>query len=288
MKSMISESLLPCRILSLTWFLRSSASGAFESAMVWFWQTRQRNSAASVITLCSRAGSAAAGAASFARAPGAAETSNRNARSLTTVELLHQRQHLLLDELRGQRADALVTDDAALVDHVGLWHAVDAVIDADPAFDVIDREPIGIAHRLEPRQAVLAPVLVVQPVERDRPAFREVEQHRMFLATADAPGGPDIEHPDAADHVLFREGLRRLVQLRQFEMRRGLADERRRNLARIEREPDPEQRNERREDGEGQYEAIHRFLFGIVRGRRAPPHTAPATASRRPGSAGRS
>src|SRR2546422_4307677 len=288
MKSMISESLAPCRIFSLTWFLRSSASGAVESAMVWFWQTRQRSSAASAMTFCSSAGSAAAGAASFACAHGAGETTNRNARSLATAELLHQGQHLVPDDLRGERADALVADHAALVDHVGLGHAVDSIVDADLAFDVVDRELIGIAHAFQPRQAVFALVLVVQPVKRDRTALREVEQHRMLLAAGDAPGGPDIEHPDAADHVLFREGLRRLVELRQFEMGRGLADQRRGNLARIEREPDREQCDQRREYGQGQNEAIHRCLFGIVRERRAPPRTAPAIASPRPGSAGRS
>src|SRR5712692_2173339 len=98
MKSMISESLAPCRILSLTWFLRSSASGAFETAMVWFWQTRQRSSEASVVTLCSSAGSAAAGTASFANAHAAVAARSRNARTLSTAELLHQRQHLVLDD----------------------------------------------------------------------------------------------------------------------------------------------------------------------------------------------
>src|SRR6266508_274627 len=262
MKSMICESLAPCRIFSLTWFLKSSASGALESAMVWFWQARQRIPAASVMTLCSSAGSAAAGAASFAYAHDVGASSARSrAKGLATAELLHQGQHLVLDDLRRERADSLVADDAALVDHVGLGNAIDAVVDPDPAFDVEDRELIGVAHGLEPRQAVFALVPVVEPVERDRPAFREVEQHGVFLAAGDAPGSPDIEHPDAAEHVLFRESLRRLVQLRQFEVRRGLADERRGNLARVEREPDREQCDQRREDGEGQYEAIHRPSF---------------------------
>src|SRR6266508_6193320 len=99
MKSMICESLAPCRIFSLTWFLKSSASGALESAMVWFWHTRQRSSEASVMTLCSSAGSTAAGAASFASAHGAVAASSRNARDLSTAELLHQRQQLFLDNL---------------------------------------------------------------------------------------------------------------------------------------------------------------------------------------------
>src|SRR5712691_1289616 len=99
MKSMICESLAPCRIFCRTWFLRSSASGAFESAIVWFWHTRQRSSEASVVTLCSSAGSAVAGAASFANAHGAIAARNTNGRILSTAELLHQGQHLVLDDL---------------------------------------------------------------------------------------------------------------------------------------------------------------------------------------------
>src|SRR5467141_1686935 len=251
MKSMICESLLPCRIFSLTWFLRSSASGAFESAMVWFWQTRQRSSAASVMTLCSSAGSAAAGAASFAYTHGTVAARIRNASDLSTAELFHQGQQLFLDDLGRERADALVADDAELVDHVGLGHAVDAVVDADLAVEVVDREPVGIAHAFKPRQAVFALVLVVEPVERHGAACREVEQHRVLFAAADAPGGPDVEDPDLAEHVFFSEGLGSFVQLRQLEMRCRLADERRGHFARIEREADPEQSDERHEDGQG-------------------------------------
>src|SRR5881396_3930802 len=140
MKSMICESLAPCRIFSLTWFLKSSASGAFESAIVWFWQTRQRSSAASVMTLCSSAGSAAAGAASFANAHEAVAIRSRNGKTLSTAEFFHQWQQLFLEDLRRESADPLVADDAELVDHVGLGHAGDAVVDADPAVRVVDRK----------------------------------------------------------------------------------------------------------------------------------------------------
>src|SRR6266849_7613403 len=198
---MISESLDPCRIFSRTWFLRSSASGAFESARVWFWHTRQRSSEASAVTLCSSTGSAAAGAASFANAHGATAARSRNARDLSTAELLHQRQQLFLDDLARERADAFVADDPELVDHVGLGHAVDAVVDADLAVEVVDRKAVGIAHAFQPRQAVFALVLVVEPVERHGAARCEVEEHRVLLAAADAPGGPHVEHPDFPEHV---------------------------------------------------------------------------------------
>src|SRR5437879_8194021 len=233
MKSMICESLLPCRIFSLTWFLRSSASGAFESAIVWFWQTRQRSSEASVMTLCSSAGSAAAGAASLASAHEAVAARSRSWRILSTAQFFHQRQHLLLEDLRREGPDALVADDAELVDHVGLRHAVDAVVDPDLAVRVVDRKPVGVAHAFQPRQAVFSLVLVVESVEGHGAARGEVEEHGVLLAATDAPGGPHVEDPDLAEHLPFGEGFRRLVQLRELEMRRRLADERRGHFARI-------------------------------------------------------
>src|SRR6266496_1853355 len=281
MKSMICESLAPCRIFSLTWFLKSSASGAFESAMVWFWHTRQRSSAASVITLCSSAGSAAAGPASFAHTHGTVAARSRNARTLSTAELLHQRQQLFPDDLRRERADAFVADDAELVDHVGLGNAVDAVVDADLAFEVVDRKLIGIAHALQPRQAVFALVLVVEAVERHRAAFGEIEQDRVLLAAGHAPRCPHVEDPDFPEHVLFSECLCGFAQLEQLEVGRGLADERRGHFARIERETDPEQSDERSEDSQGENEAIHgRYCADGTTAWPVPRRTAPAASPR--------
>src|SRR5713226_2136898 len=183
------------------------------------------------MTLCSSAGSAAAGAASFANAQEAVAARSRNGRTLSTTEFFYQRQQLVLDDLARERADALVAHDPEFVDHVGLGHAVDAVVDADLAVEVVDREPVGIAHAFQPRQAVFTLVLVVEPVERHRAARGEVEQHRVLFAAADAPGGPDVEDPDLAEHVALGKRLLRLLQQWQFEVRRGLADERRGYLA---------------------------------------------------------
>src|ERR1700675_1071665 len=152
MKSMISESLWPSRIFSRTWLRRSAASSALESAMVWFWHTRQRSSAESAMTLCSMAGAGAAGGPSRERTAAHGASSRAKKSSLATAELLHQRQYFLLQYLCGDRPDTLVADDAALVDHVGLGHAVDAVVDADAALRVERRELVGIAHVLQPRQ----------------------------------------------------------------------------------------------------------------------------------------
>src|SRR5258706_174455 len=187
MNSMISASLWPCRTFSRTWLRRSAARSALESAIVWFWHTRQRSSAESAMTLPSIAGSGAAGTASRESAgPNGASTRAKSS-NLPTTEFLHQRKNFFLEYLCRDRADALVADYAALVDHVGLGHAIDAVVDADPAVGVESRQLVGIAHVLQPRQAFGALVLVVQAVDRHDSALREIEQHRVFLAAADAP-----------------------------------------------------------------------------------------------------
>src|SRR2546430_17720554 len=68
-----------------------------------------------------------------------------------------------------------------------------------------------------------------------------------------------VEDPDLAEHVALGNRLLRLLQQWQFEVRRGLSDEWRGHLARIEREPDGEQRDQCGEDGDRQDEAIHRM-----------------------------
>src|SRR5687767_7747429 len=125
MKSITSRSLAPALSCSRIWFLRSTASGAFESASVWFWQTRQRSSFASAAVRFSMSGSW----------PNAAKASKLKSKNhlATALQLLHQWPHLLLRDLGGERPDVLVADYAALIDDVGLGHAVDAVVDRDAA-----------------------------------------------------------------------------------------------------------------------------------------------------------
>src|SRR3954467_14984890 len=116
MKSSTSRSDLPASSCAWIWFLRSTASGAFDSAIVWFWHTRQRSSWA-------RAAARLSMSCAWA-IPGRRRSSNR---TLATRELLHERHDLVLHHVGGQRADLLEADDALLVDDVGLRHAVDAV-----------------------------------------------------------------------------------------------------------------------------------------------------------------
>src|SRR6266852_2590312 len=126
MKSTTSRSDLPAASCSRIWLRRSTASGALDSASVWFWHTRQRSSCARFVTRRSSAGSCAkAQASQKMRSPLA-----------TGVQLPHQWLDLFLHDVRGQRPDVLVADDALAVDHVGFGHAVDSVVDADASVRV--------------------------------------------------------------------------------------------------------------------------------------------------------
>src|SRR4051812_13406301 len=241
MKSTTSCSERPAAICSRIWLRRSTASGAFESASVWFWHTRQRSSCARFITRRSSASSAWASAAKQRRTA---------ATLLRTVELLDERLDLLLHHVGGERADLLVADHSLAVDHIGLGHAVDAVVDADAPVRVENDQLIGVAIALQPRQRILALVFVVQADHRYEPGLRDARPHRMLDEARRAPRGPHVQSPPFPRHVLLREALVGLAQERQLERRRRLADEWRRHLARIELQADGEQRNQRDEDAE--------------------------------------
>src|SRR5439155_19593941 len=130
---------------------RSSARPACESAMVWFWHTRQRSSAATRSMRASSAGSAAAGSASLASTGVATSVASRTSNSaVLAIELLQERHDLRVDHALRQRTDVLEADDALLVDDERLGHAVDAEVDADAAVAVRYRDGVGVAELLEP------------------------------------------------------------------------------------------------------------------------------------------
>src|SRR5688500_8260769 len=146
MKSSTSCSLAPPLSCSRTWLRRSTASGAFESARVWFWHTRQRSSLESCMTRFSSAGSSAE-----------KTTHGKNSRRMnlaTLAQRFDERPQLLVGDVARQRPDVLEADDDALVDDVGFRHAVDAVVDGDAAGDIGDRDVERIAMALEPRQRI--------------------------------------------------------------------------------------------------------------------------------------
>src|SRR5947207_8031651 len=170
MKSTTSRSDLPAASCSRIWSRRSTASGAFESASVWFWHTRQRSSCARLTTRRSSTGSCAK-----------AQLIQASSSSLATaVQFLDQRLDLLLHHVRSERPDVLVADDALAIDDIGLGHAVDAVVDADAPVRVERDELVGIAVALEPGQRLVAAVLVVEPHDGREPRPSDARQDRML------------------------------------------------------------------------------------------------------------
>src|SRR5476649_1075757 len=162
MNCVICSSLMPACSFSRIWFFKSIASSARESAMVWFWHTRQRNSSASAMTRFSSAGSGTAGGASLASTDPARMSPYTSASSLRiAVQRLHQRQNLVAHDLRGDGTDALVADHAGLVDDIGFGNPINAVIDADAAVTVVGRDLVRVSQARKPGEAVCALVLVV-------------------------------------------------------------------------------------------------------------------------------
>src|SRR6267142_2008044 len=179
-------SLSPLRSITRTSSRRSTARSACESAIVWFWHTRQRSSVAMRIMRASSAGSAAASGASLAHAPMPVSTSSIEMNSLR-IEFLQQRLDALGDHLRRERADVLHADHAALVDDECLGHAVDAEVDADAAVLVEDGRVIGVAELVEPAHAVGALVFVVEADDGQRLGLRELDQQGVLFAAGHAP-----------------------------------------------------------------------------------------------------
>src|SRR6185503_969958 len=181
---MTSRSLLPLFSCSRTWLRRSTASGALESASVWFWQTRQRSSLESWCTRFSSAGSSWASA-----------RPQKKIRASLTIELFQHRLDLFLQDFRRHRPDALVADHALAVDDVGLGHAVDTVVDGDAAGTVVDDRLEWVAVPLQPGNRVLARVLVVEPDHRRGAARSEARDLRVLDEARRAPRRPHVQHP---------------------------------------------------------------------------------------------
>lgn len=122
--------------MSRTWLRRSTASSALESAMVWFWHTRQRNSAEMRSIFASSSGSAAVSGASAACAAAARHSASKAKRNLG-IELFQQGFDLVAQHFGGDGTDLLEADHALLVDDEGFGNAIDAEVDADAAVDVV-------------------------------------------------------------------------------------------------------------------------------------------------------
>src|SRR5487761_1904521 len=232
---------MPAFSFSRISFFKSIASSACESAMVWFWHTRQRNCSSSATARFSSAGLGSAGTASLASTEPARTSPNSSANSLRiSIQLLHQRQDFVTHDLRGNGTDALVADHAGLIDNIRFGNTINTEIDADTAVMVIPDCPVRIAEARQIADTVGPLVLVVEPDHRHHTAARECQDRAVLFAAGNAPGGPHIEQPHLAQHILFRNRLVRMLQFRQFERRRRLVYQRRRHLARIQSQTNAE------------------------------------------------
>src|SRR6185369_1074685 len=202
----ICSSLCPWRSMARSSLRRSSARPALESAMVWFWQTRQRSSDAMRSMRASITGSAAAGGASLAGNADDSSASRTSRKALAIEEGLHHRLDARLDHLWRERPDVLHADDAALVDEERLGHAVHAEVDADAPVLIEGRDVVRIAELVEPAETFRPRVLVVEPDDGHEALPRQVEQRRMLLAARHAPRRPHVEQPHLAEHVVARDG----------------------------------------------------------------------------------
>src|SRR5262245_43654885 len=111
MKRRTSSSVAPLLSCSRMTLRRSTASSALESAMVWFWQTRQRSSFDTDMTRLSRS--------AFSSEKTIPEKNSRTKSTLLTFQLLHEGNDFLRHRVGRDRADLLVADDPLLVHDVG-------------------------------------------------------------------------------------------------------------------------------------------------------------------------
>src|SRR5436190_18618354 len=154
--------------------------------MLWFWHTRKRSSCARPVTRRSSASSARLNVL---------KRSTTSATLFRTIQLLDQRLDLLLHHLRRERADLLVADHAVAVDQVGLRHTVDTVVDADASVRVEDDQLVRVAVALQPRQRVVALILVVEPDDRHQAGLRDARDYRMLDEARRTPRRPHVQQP---------------------------------------------------------------------------------------------
>src|SRR5690606_17375154 len=146
--------------------------------------------------------------------------------------LIDQRQFFAPDALV-DGSDVLVADDAPGVDEEGLRRAIHAQVQAQATLGILDVQLVGVVQLAQPLLRRFALVLVVDAVNHHA-GLSQLVQHRMFVTTGRAPGGPDIDQCRLALEVIYAQGALGIVQRRQTEGRERLADQRRGQLGGIE------------------------------------------------------
>src|SRR5262249_3933057 len=97
-------------------------------------------------------------------------------------ELPQQRQDLPIDVLAAERTHMAEADAPGLVENIGLRHAVDAELDADPAVAVDAYATIRVAELRQEFLRVLGLVLIGDAVEGAAAILLEAHQERMLGA----------------------------------------------------------------------------------------------------------
>src|SRR3990170_6855937 len=133
----------------------------------------------------------------------------------------------------------LIGDAAVTVDHEGFGHTVDAPVNTDSAIDVRARPRIRIPQFVQPTLGIRRLVLVVESVDRNETLFLEFHQQRVFLAAGGAPGCKYVDQRYLSLEIRAGEPQVAGLDRRQVEYRHRFADERRWNLSRVQREPNP-------------------------------------------------
>ena len=97
-------------------------------------------------------------------------------------------------DLRGDRADLLVDDDALRIDEEALRRAIHAPVDRDSTVVIVADLLVGIAE-LRAASCTASASLSFQsmPTMGTRPCCLIMQQRRVLVATAHAPGAPDID-----------------------------------------------------------------------------------------------
>src|SRR5690606_11280563 len=164
-----------------------------------------------------------------AAAPPAASAAARlRGRSRRHPDRVQRRQQAALDRGLVDRPDVLPAHDALGVDQEGFRRAVDAPVDRLAAVVIHQHQPVGIAELLQPAHRIAVLVLPVIADHADALGLGDAGDHRMLDPAARAPAAPDVEQVGLAAQLARIEQAPRLVQDRQRELRRRLADQGRR------------------------------------------------------------
>src|SRR5687768_12055704 len=105
----------------------------------------------------------------------------------SSLQFLHQRQNFRLKCFYCYWPDLLVSDYSVLVDDIGLRYAVDAKLDACPAFRITGADRVRVPELPQPLQSQVALVFIVEAVDGYDAGFGQLNQYWMLLPAGDTP-----------------------------------------------------------------------------------------------------